>query len=260
MKQQQIVDPSEFSLLPESPPEGKACRVPLVGLPEIEDHPSPVMRQSVAEWGVIEPVVLREGDDGSLEVVDGRRRIAAARAANLFDVPAIIHTKDLEADILTLVLNSVRGPNVVGEFVIMRGLYGQGMSEAAIARLSGLPVATVRKRLKLLSLTAPLLDGFMSGSIAPGVAEKAATLPLGRQQLLKEILHDTGKVTTQNVVDVRRVGVVTSTQSLLDDMPMPEPRTSLEDLVKEFLNSSIWWNADPSLIEWERRLQSAVGA
>jgi len=60
---------------------------------------------SIKEKGVLQPILVRE-KDGAYEVVAGERRLRAARALNMVDVPAIIKdVTDQEALVIALVEN-----------------------------------------------------------------------------------------------------------------------------------------------------------
>lgn len=65
------------------------------------------LTESIRELGVLTPVLLRRSPLG-LEVVHGRRRIAAAREAGLLRVPALIVSMDPES--LILALEATAGP------------------------------------------------------------------------------------------------------------------------------------------------------
>jgi len=67
--------------------------------------------ESVAEFGFIDPILVRPHPDGSgYEIVDGEHRWEAALAAGATDVPVIVRDlSDADAKRLTVILNETRG-------------------------------------------------------------------------------------------------------------------------------------------------------
>ena len=52
------------------------------------------LSSSIAEMGVLQPVLLRPVDDGTYELIAGERRWRAAKRAGLTTVPAVIRPTD----------------------------------------------------------------------------------------------------------------------------------------------------------------------
>jgi ParB family chromosome partitioning protein len=141
------------ALLPDTP----RARVGLVELPV--DHLEPNPRQprhsfseadlaelaaSIAQYGVLQPVLVSETTDGRYRLVAGERRWRAARMAGLATVPAIIRER-LDDDRL-------------------------GLSQAEIADRVGIDRSTVANALRLLKLPADLQAMVEDGSLTGGHA------------------------------------------------------------------------------------------
>lgn len=62
---------------------------------------------SVAEVGVIQPIVVREKDDGGYELIAGERRWRAAKRANLPAIPALVRGADDLASLETAVVENL---------------------------------------------------------------------------------------------------------------------------------------------------------
>jgi hypothetical protein len=95
-------------LLASRVPAGRERTVPVASLdsPGIIDMPglAPLI-ESVKLHGVLQPLIVHERD-GRMHVIAGQRRLAAATAAGLRDVPCIVHDVDeAEADALRAASN-----------------------------------------------------------------------------------------------------------------------------------------------------------
>ena len=130
------------------------------------------------------PVIVTLQDDGTYRLLDGRRRIAAAKAAGLESVLAEI--SDLGAA-LTILSHATRSENPVAELKAYQELQRQGMSETEIARAGYATLGRVRKIAKLNRLIPGIAERVDKGEIAPGVAFDITRLaPEVQRELAKE--------------------------------------------------------------------------
>lgn len=177
--------------------------------------PSPELVRSVMGLGILQPVIL-ERDGETFRVIDGRRRIAAARLAGLLDVPArIITLTGIEgASVVTLTANATRTENPATELHSIVDLQKQGYDVNAIAKATGMKVGTIQKRLRLLGLIPRLLWAFETGGIPVGVAEAAAKLPAATQERLAD-RRDEGERLTHELIKEERTARAQSTIAAL---------------------------------------------
>jgi len=138
---------------------------------------------------------------GGYDVIDGRRRVKAARAAGLDRVPAMVYGAEEGQwrDVLTLALNRLRSDNPVSELAAIEALLKNGATMAQIGEATGLPKGTIEKRLKLGGLIAPIRKALTAGRIAVSVAEVVAVQPEEIQNELAGNLEGGGKITMANV-------------------------------------------------------------
>jgi ParB/RepB/Spo0J family partition protein len=201
-------------LFPEERGEGVARRVPLECLPEDSDllcpPPDKGLVESVRRLGVLQNIILRARfyEDSSVlgglridlpyEVVAGRRRIMAARAAGLPDVPALVYPSDYGTlEVLAVAENAQRGANRPQELTHLQALLRRGLSESQIARATGMGLSSVRKRLRLQHLSHVLSARWEAGAIADSVAEQAALLTPEQQTWLERQTEVTGATVRQ---------------------------------------------------------------
>ena len=95
----------------------KVQHIPIRVLKPFEGHPFKVVddeamlrtTESIAQFGVLTPLLVRPMDDGSLQIISGHRRVHAAEAAGLSEVPVIVrHMTDDEAVVLMVDSNLQR--------------------------------------------------------------------------------------------------------------------------------------------------------
>jgi len=172
--------------------------------------PSRQLVASVRRYGVVTPVILVDTGDGQgRQLVDGRRRVLAAKEAGLTHVEAVIYSFDREdargfpAELLTLTLNELRRPNPVAEAEAIRRLLDRGAPLRDICRATGMSPARVKQRMRLLNLAAPLAQALSQGEIAISVAEAAAKLGSTEQRALADRLAERGKLTLEDVAEAR---------------------------------------------------------
>ena len=67
------------------------------------------LAESIKSLGIIQPITVRESEDGLYEVVSGERRLRAAKIAGLENIPCIIaNINNEENDLIALIENIQR--------------------------------------------------------------------------------------------------------------------------------------------------------
>ena len=152
-------------------------------------EPDKALVESVREFGVIEPIVLIEWD-GQDYLRDGVRRVKAARLVGLAQIEAKIYTLSPGfGPRFTLVLNNQRSHNPITEYEAIKDLLAQpGMTKERITQITGVPRATIDKRLYLGRLHPDLLRALADGTLKPGVAEACSKLGEQTQARLADVL------------------------------------------------------------------------
>lgn len=138
---------------------------------------------SIAEKGVLQPLLLRPVE-GGYEIVAGERRYRAAQQAGLSSVPAMVkELADQEALELAIIENLQREAlSAVEEARAFQRLMDFGQSQEAIAKAIGKSRSAVANTLRLLNLPAEALAALERGEISAGHARAILALP-ARDQL-----------------------------------------------------------------------------
>lgn len=236
--------PTDTPATSEQPPLIEAMEIKMVRkprtimlemLPTNAKLPSPepldAMVESIRSQGIIYPVVLIEEPDGFV-VVDGRRRIKAARKAELTEVPAFIfEANKVGRASMMLVLQMQRSANAVSEFEAINELISSGYADfKEIAKVTGIPLSRISQRMKLANLPKPLMTALKAGKITDTVAQKVAVLTDAQKDKAVEIYKASkNTLTAPQVADLRRVDKDAAVAALPAEMwatPSPSARSS----------------------------------
>jgi len=128
---------------------------------------------SIAEVGILQPIIVRERDGGRFELIAGERRLRAARIAGLETVPAIVRdASDRSSLEMALIENSQREDITPLECArAYRLLMTQfGLTQEQVAAKIGKARTTVANTLRLLRLPPKIQKGLQSSSISEGHA------------------------------------------------------------------------------------------
>lgn len=128
---------------------------------------------SIAQRGVIQPVIVRQIEAGRYQLVAGERRWRAAQKARLHEIPALVRDLDeREVMALALIENLQREDlNPVEEGRAYQRLSdGEGMTQAEIAHLVDKSRSHVANLQRLLQLPEPVLDMVEEGALSMGHA------------------------------------------------------------------------------------------
>jgi ParB family chromosome partitioning protein len=126
---------------------------------------------SVAEAGVIQPLVVHELADGRYELIAGERRWRAARQAGLDAVPVVLRSEDEARRLQTsLIENMAREDlNPVEEARACAALVEElDLSKEAVAERLGRSRSSVSNLIRLLDLPDQVLDLLAAGELSEG--------------------------------------------------------------------------------------------
>jgi len=145
---------------------------------------------SIAEKGVLQPLLVRPCEDG-FEIVAGERRFRAAQRAGLDRVPVVVRElSDQETLEIAIVENLQREDlNPVEEARAFRQLMGYGLTQEAVAQAVGKSRSAVANTLRLLTLPAAAQEALESGVISAGHARAVlAQRPEDRDWALQQVI------------------------------------------------------------------------
>ena len=138
------------------------------------------LKASIKEKGILQPILVREKDSG-FEVIAGERRLKAARALKIENIPAIVKkVTDQEALILALIENIQREElNPIEEAEAYRRLIEEfNFSHEAIAQSVGKERSTITNLLRLLKLPSEIQKSIYNGQLSMGHARALLSLEI----------------------------------------------------------------------------------
>ena len=200
--------------------EAKLESVRDIALEEISDfpnHPFKVrmdegmqeMAESVKQYGVLVPAIVRPNPEGGYEMVAGHRRKMASELAGQKEMPCIIRDlSDDEATIIMVDSNLQREKILPSEKAFaykmkLDAMKRQGKrtdltsaplepklrSNEILAQNSGDSVSQIKRYIRLTELITPILDMVDDGRIAMRPAVELSYLPKEHQQALFETMQ-----------------------------------------------------------------------
>jgi ParB/RepB/Spo0J family partition protein len=167
------------------------------------------MRRSLVRHGQLSALCLFAGG-GQLEIIDGFKRVRAARALGLTTLRARVADVDaVGAKVQLAVLHDRRGLTELEEAWLIRSLYREhGLSQPVIAERLGRHKSWVFRRLMLVEALDPAVQADVRlGLLAPRAAVVVSRLPRGNQ-------HDLAGLVVRRGLTVRQTELVVA--ELLD--------------------------------------------
>jgi ParB family chromosome partitioning protein len=169
-------------------PKQSVRQIPLGQLVPHPDNPSNridpesvvELSLSIREHGIIEPLIVTEHltEPDRWTILAGHRRLAAAKLANLTQVPCVIrHGLDEDIDeqrVVMLVENCQRKDlEPIARAEMLNTLRQRGLTIAEVSRRTGLSEGRISESLALLDLDTETRDRVRSGEVGVGQAMQA---------------------------------------------------------------------------------------
>ncbi len=79
----------------------------------IENEELQLLVESIKQFGVISPLLVRPKDEGGYEIISGHRRVAACKQAGVDNIPAFIRNMSKDAAIIAVVDSNLQRENIL---------------------------------------------------------------------------------------------------------------------------------------------------
>ncbi len=151
------------------------------------------LARSIGELGVLQPILVRKRNAGGFEIIAGERRWRAAQRAGLREVPIVIRelssTTTFEAAIVENLQREDLNPIETAR-AFQRLIDDHKHSQDTIAQKIGKDRSTVANALRLLKLSATVLEHIENGELTEGHGRALLTAPSAgaREKLAKEAI------------------------------------------------------------------------
>ncbi len=141
------------------------------------------LRASIAAFGVLVPIIVRERGDG-YELIAGERRVRAAQAAGLDTVPAIVRPADDRESLEVAIIENLQRENLdpLEEAMGFQHLMeAHAFTQEQVAERVGKSRPAVANALRLLSLPDAIKQYVRDGRLTAGHARAILALPVERR-------------------------------------------------------------------------------
>lgn len=216
---------------------------------------------SIAEVGVIQPIVVRENDEGGYELIAGERRWRAAKRANLPSIPALVRRVDDLSSLETAVVENLHRQdlNALEEAAAYQQLIEDfSLTQDEVATRVGRSRSAVANTIRLLQLPPTVQRLVIEDQISAGHARALLATPDRSEQerVAKQIVAE--GLTVRQVEDLLKgeddesstddesASADSSPASVDDDaaapstITMPEPAVlELEELLAARLSTRV---------------------
>ena len=194
-------------------------QIPIDELHPFTNHPFKVLDdeamtrtvESIAQYGVLAPLIARPRPEGGYEIISGHRRQYAAKLAGLETLPVIVRQMSDDAAVILMVDSNLQREHILPSErafaykMKLEALKNQGArsdltspqvaakfrSDDAVAKDQGISGDTVRRYIRLTNLVPELLDMVDEKKIAFNPAVELSYLDEAQQRDFLEAMEDT---------------------------------------------------------------------
>lgn len=188
---------------------------------------------SIKEFGVIQPVIVKKDTKGLYILIAGERRLRAAGMAGLKKIPSIIReVDDKDAALLALVENVQRQDlNFIEEAIAYKLLMEEhGLTQIEIAKRMGKKQSTISNKIRILSLPEDIREALTKNQLTERHAR--ALLKVNDDRLRRQIL---GRITAHGLN-------VKQSEKLIDDFLEKQEEEKRKGEKLRFINYRIYIN------------------
>ena len=152
------------------------------------------LAESIRTHGIIQPLVVRRGEDGKLHLIAGERRLRASKLAGLKQVPIVIRkTSDKERLELALIENIQREDLNCVEIALSYFQLSEDfrLTQEEIAKRVGKDRVSVANHLRILKLPEAILDDLRKSVLTFGHGRALLSVvdPVKRMELRNRIVE-----------------------------------------------------------------------
>lgn len=199
------------------------------------------LAESIKTFGVIQPISVRQVDDGMYELVSGERRLRASKLAGLTEIPALqVKISDKDSAVIAIIENVQREDlSYFEEAESYRQLMKYyGMTQSDIAKLIGKSQSFVANKIRLLKMDDSVIQSVKENGLSERHARALLKIPDAeiQKEVIKEIYNkDLNVRRTENLVKKVREEVMTNNY----DEPITPGKKAR---VKSFIGAQIYIN------------------
>lgn len=177
-------------------------------------------------------------------VIDGRRRLDAAKRNTITRIPALVFPPGGGAayEAMAATANLARAVAPIDEAHHIERLMASGFTPEQIASELGISTSTVRQRLKLITLPPSVRDAVREKRLTPSVASAIAGLTPSESAKAEQLLRSQGTLKANDVSGIRqaeRDDTMRQISALFDPPAPPDPIHTFEIAVRAALTNGL---------------------
>ncbi|MFH1291611.1 MAG: ParB/RepB/Spo0J family partition protein [bacterium] len=141
---------------------------------------------SIKEYGVLQPILVSEKDDGGYQIISGERRFRAAKIAELTSVPSIVKQLEDRQKLEVSLIENIQRENLrplEEAFAYKRLMDEFGLKQQEVADKVGKARPTIANTIRLLDLPDKIKDALNEDKIGHSQARTLLGLKTKEEQL-----------------------------------------------------------------------------
>ncbi len=183
------------------------------------------LAESIAENGLLQPLVVRPLEDGRYQIISGERRWRASRMAGLIEIPVVLREEDdrrtLELGLIeNLQREDLNGVEEAEGYRILSETYG--LTQGQISKKVGKSRSAIANALRILALPENVLQMVLEGRLSAGHAR--TLLPLCDSFPESEVIRTARAVAEKNLSVRETEALVKSLLSKKARRLVPRPK------------------------------------
>lgn len=165
------------------------------------------LTESVKEYGVIQPVIVKKNNSGTYTLIAGERRLRASILAGLPKIPAIVREVDEQDSAIIALVENVQRENLgyMEEAQAYNKLIEEyGMTQNEVALRVGKKQSTISNKIRLLSLPEDIQEAIISNRLTERHARALLKLrddELRRYVIERVVSHGLNVRQTEKLID-----------------------------------------------------------
>ena len=211
------------------------------------------LANSISEVGIIQPITLRQMENGKYQIIAGERRWRASQLAGLTTIPAYIRTVEDEGVMEMALVENIQREDLNAIEVALAYQHlaeTTGMTQEKISKRVGKSRAAVTNFLRLLKLPAQVQMALKNHEIDMGHARALLAIdsPSAQIKLFKEIQKQQYSVRkVEEMVQALKNGedIKTAKGKVSGKSQLPEEFSRLKERLSQFFQTKVQMTCSP---------------
>ncbi len=238
------------ALIPDSGPENGLRIVPVTSISpnphqprtQIDEAKLQELADSIQEHGLIQPLIVNDGGDGTYTLIAGERRWRAAQKAGLKELPVVVKEASPQSMLELAIIENVQRAdlNPLEEALAYRQLMDEfGLTQEEVSKRVGKARSTIGNTVRLLDLPPEIQQAVNEGKLTEGHARPLLSLPTPEMQT--EVMGNIIKqgLNVRQTEEVVRKRLMTEKPTARPQKRQPPELRALQDQFRQHLSTKV---------------------